>query len=443
MKCGVANSTAGVVSDAEADELFAPLLAHQHLVLAVSGGSDSVALMHLAAAWSRRHDAVPKLTVLSVDHGLRRDAAHEAATVARWARDAGLAHATLQWTAEKPASGLQAAARAARYQLMSDWCLGSGAQAIVTAHTADDQAETVVMRLARGSGLDGLAGMAAQTLTPWPLLRPLLGVTRGRLRTTLVARGLKWFDDPSNEDERFERIRMRRALAVLEPLGIDTESIALSARRLARASEALDLAARDLCRSAVTWHRTGYGELDLAAFAAAPEELRLRVLQMLVWQLGSHDMPKMAALERVVGWIAGGSGRARTLAGCRIVKRKRYLLLGREPGRIAQQPMRLEPDGGVFDSVWDQRFRLTVHGAQADDDLSVIPFAAINDRRSFGAKNRKDVLPAFVRDGLPVVLNRGAVHCVPHFEMTPRIQRRTPAIGVEYLHGFWELGAGG
>lgn len=165
------------ISDLQADELFAPLGRCSHVALAVSGGSDSMALLHLAARWAARSDNALRLSVLTVDHGLRAQSAEEAAVVGRRAGDLQLDHHVLRWQAPVSGSGLQAAAREARYRLMSQWCQQQEAQAIVTAHTANDQAETLLMRLARGSGVDGLAGMAPEAATPWPVMRPLLGST--------------------------------------------------------------------------------------------------------------------------------------------------------------------------------------------------------------------------------------------------------------------------
>ncbi|NNE21252.1 MAG: tRNA lysidine(34) synthetase TilS [Rhizobiales bacterium] len=402
------------IGAAEAGQLLAPLSAYDHVALAVSGGSDSVALMVLVAGWVKLCPGAPKVTVLTVDHGLRADAAGEAVTAGRWARALGLDHQTLQWQAARPASGLQAAARTARYELMSDWCLANRAQVIVTGHTADDQAETVLMRLARGSGVDGLAGMMAETVSPWPVVRPLLGITRARLRAVLAAAGHGWIDDPSNDDDEFERIRMRKALAGLEPLGLTAGAIALSARRLARAREALDLGARALMDDAFVCHQTGFGEIDLAAFMGAPEELRVRVLQRLVWQFGDHGLARMAALERVCDWIADGRGRARTVSGCRIVRRRHQLILGREAGRIGRAPVALEGPGEGLETVWDRRFRVIVRGVKAGDELSLAPFCTISAAKKLNLGHEKRQIPAFVRDGLPVLLDRGEVHSVPH-----------------------------
>ncbi len=424
-----ANQAAAAIGEAEADRLLKPLLKHDHLALAVSGGSDSTALMVVAAGWVKRYAEAPRLTVLTVDHGLRAEAADEAQRVAGWTQRLGLEHHCLRWQADKPVSGVQATARQARYGLMSDWCLEHGATGIVTAHTANDQAETLVMRLARGSGVDGLAGMMPETLTPWPMLRPLLGVTRERLQATLTAQRHDWIDDPSNEDVAFERIRVRKGMAKLSGLGLDVESLALSARRLGRARQALDAAASDLMASVLTCHPEGYGEVELEELLGAPEEVQLRVLQKLVWQFGSHDMPKLAALERAANWLVDGNDRARCISGCRIVRRKHRLVFGREPGRIAAAPLALTLAGSKADALWDRRFRVVVHGARAADRLSVVPFAALDGERS----SKSVDMPAFVRDSLPAVLNRGALHCVPHLGMVGADVNPSLAIDVKFI----------
>lgn len=429
----VAGPAASMIGKAEAGELLAPLCAHDHLVLAVSGGSDSVALMVLVAGWAKTCSHAPKISVLTVDHGLRADAAGEAVQVGEWAAALGLGHQTLTWHGAKPAAGLQAKAREARYELMSEWCLANRAQAIVTAHTADDQAETVLMRLARGSGVDGLAGMLADTLSPWPVLRPLLGVTRARLRATLEQRGHGWIDDPSNDDEGFERIRMRKALAELAPLGLSAEAIALSARRLARARQALELGADGLMQAAFVGHETGFGEIDLGAFQAASEELRLRVLQRLVWQFGDHGLPRMAALERVAEWVECGTGRARTISGCRIVRRKHQLVIGREAGRIEPIPVALVGLGEGLQTVWDRRFRVIVHGAKAGDELSVAPFCTVSMSKKHKFDRKFEPMPAFVRDGLPVLLDRGELHSVPHLGISGLNKNHRLSVDVSFM----------
>ena len=333
-KCSVpdAELACGPLETIDIDHILADLKGFDHLALAVSGGSDSVALMVLAADWRGRTENAPRLSVLTVDHGLREGAAHEAEQVAQWAGKLGLEHVVLCWRGDKPETGVQEAAREARYVLMGDWCKRYGAEAIVTAHTQDDQAETVLMRLARGSGVDGLSGMPVDSAQPWRVMRPLLSISRCRLQAHLHAAGHAWIEDPSNEDVAFERIRVRKALEHgwfdLEP-----QAVALSARRLERARSALVHYCDRLAKAAVSRDEKGRLLIDLVAFQAAPEELQVRLLQDAILQTGGREYARLAAIERLLEWIKGGSGRARTLGGCRISRRKRCLVIAVEPAR--------------------------------------------------------------------------------------------------------------
>ena len=171
------------ISDGELDDLFSCVQGAKRVVLAVSGGVDSVALLHLFARWQRSSKSkVPEARVATVDHGLRRASRDEAEFVAGVAAKRGLNHTVLRWTGPKPKSRVQEVAREARYRLLAEFARENDATAILTAHHQDDQAETVLMRLARGSGLDGLSGMTQQTeIHEIQLLRPLLGVPKARL----------------------------------------------------------------------------------------------------------------------------------------------------------------------------------------------------------------------------------------------------------------------
>ncbi|MCP5371685.1 MAG: tRNA lysidine(34) synthetase TilS [Hyphomicrobiales bacterium] len=183
-----------------------------HLAVALSGGADSLALTLLADAWARERRG--RVTALTVDHGLRPDSGAEARTVAAWMAARGIAHQVLPWTGPKPAAGVQAAARTARLALLAGRCRELGILHLLLAHHLDDQAETVLMRLGRGSGPDGLAAMApVLAAAETRLLRPLLTVPGARLRALLAAAGQGWIEDPSNADTRFERVRLRRRLA--------------------------------------------------------------------------------------------------------------------------------------------------------------------------------------------------------------------------------------
>jgi tRNA(Ile)-lysidine synthase len=198
---------------------FAPFEARPHLAIAVSGGADSLALALLADAWARPHGGL--VTALTVDHRLRPGSADEAAQVALWLRRRSIAQATLVRDGPGFAGDVQAEARAARYRLLEGWCEGAGVLHLLTGHHREDQAETVLLRLARGSGLDGLAGIPAVTeRRDCRILRPLLAIPRARLAATLEAQGQAWVEDPSNRDPAYARVRLRQAEAVLAAEGL-------------------------------------------------------------------------------------------------------------------------------------------------------------------------------------------------------------------------------
>jgi tRNA(Ile)-lysidine synthase len=229
----------------EASALFAPLAGDRALVVAVSGGPDSVALLALLAEWAAGGRC--QLHAVTVDHGLRPEAADEASLVAALCGELGVPHRIRRRRGEKPQTGLQEKARAARYALLAEEARALGAGAIVTAHTLDDQAETLLMRMAAGSGLSGLAGMALRGETHGvALLRPLLGIPKSRLLATCAARGLAFARDPSNADPRFARVRWRELLPELAREGLGASRLGLLAERLARADAALQARAAQM-----------------------------------------------------------------------------------------------------------------------------------------------------------------------------------------------------
>ncbi len=229
------------VRDDEARALFFGLENLRGLVIAVSGGPDSTALLVLAARWAKRLKRAPKLVAVTVDHGLRAQAAREAAAVKRLARTLGVTHRTLRWRGKKPKSGLQEAARIARYRLLARAAAAAGCAHILTAHTLDDQAETVLFRLARGSGLVGLAGMAHASPLPLGgagaifLVRPLLHIPKARLIATLKAARVPYSEDPGNRDPRFTRARLRTLMPALAREGLDARGLARLAALMRRA----------------------------------------------------------------------------------------------------------------------------------------------------------------------------------------------------------------
>ncbi len=329
--------------------------APRHIGLAVSGGSDSTALMYLAAGWAADRDV--SLWALTIDHGLRPEAAEEARRVRVQAEALGIRHATIRWEGWDGRGNLQDAARRARRRFLWQW--GRGLGHILLGHTMEDQAETVLRHLARGSGVAGLSGMSEVSMLPraaepdhppwsdgaWPpppisdeaqaprLLRPLLTARRAELRLWLSGRAVEWSEDPSNADETYARVRARKALAAGNALGLTVEGLAETARRQRRAREALEAETAEAARRLA---RLSHGDvlLDPGGVAALAEETRFDLLaRALCWVASADYRPRMAALERV--WEALAAGRAATLHGCLLRAGRGGLRISREWRAVA------------------------------------------------------------------------------------------------------------
>jgi len=293
------------------------------IAVAVSGGGDSVALMLLLRAYAKSNKLAPPI-VLTVDHGLRKNAANDARQVAAWAKAAGLEAHVLKWAGAKSASGVEAAARDARYRLMGDWLVKKKITTLHVGHTQDDQAETFLLRLARGSGLDGLAAMSATA--PWPVAgydltvsRPLLNIARDELRAHLTALDQPWLEDPMNDDSAFDRVKIRKAREALADAGLTAARIAAAAGHLGRARAALDVMTEAVLERAARRTQSGVA-LDPAALAAAPREIGLRALAALLMAVsGQPYRPRFESLERLFDRLAEGTlGAGATLHGCHI-----------------------------------------------------------------------------------------------------------------------------
>ncbi len=335
------------VGDVEANTLFAGLEGLRGLVLAVSGGSDSTALLVLAARWAKRLKRAPKLLAVTVDHGLRPEAKREAAAVRRLARALGVRHRAMPWRGEKPASGLQAAARAARYRLLAEAAVDAGFEHILTAHTLDDQAETVLFRLARGSGLTGLSGMAYASAVPVRaggaslfLVRPLLPVSKARLLCTLREAGIDYSEDPSNRDPRFTRTRVRALMPHLASEGLDARGLARLAMRLRRAEATIEfaVAAAHAALAPGPWPEGGPIAFDAVRFGALPAEVALRLLGRAISYTGNEGPIELAKLEALYGALQVTPGpMRRTLAGAQVTRGRGRLIVERAPPRRTSQ----------------------------------------------------------------------------------------------------------
>jgi tRNA(Ile)-lysidine synthase len=384
------------------------------LAIAVSGGADSLALALLADRWARAQGG--GIVALTVDHRLRPDSAAEAAQVARWLAARGIRHETLVWHGPYPLQDLQAAARAARYRLLGDWCRRHGRLHLLVAHHEDDQAETLILRLGRGSGLNGLAAMAPIVEDgPYRLLRPLLTLPSARLKATLAAAGQAWIEDPSNRNPVFARVRVRRQQGLFTDAGLTPQRLAETSRHLGRARMALETAVERALVQAAALHPAGFALLDPGPLARAPDEIGLRALAAVIATVGGEEFPpRFDRLERAAGALFGGTlGAGRTLGGCRILPWRGRVLVLREPAAMA--PPTASPDAGESVS-WDRRFLIdmpkgTITGGFVVGGLGIEGAARM---RGIAEAPGTPYLPSGVRPTLPAFWREGTLFGVPH-----------------------------
>jgi len=336
----IAHDTSAI-ADADLSDLFASFPASGRVILAVSGGADSSALMMLACRWRAAHADGPELIAATVDHGLRAGAHAEADAVGLLAQKLGIPHEILIWKGKKPATGIEAAARDARYRLLTELAQRRGATAIATAHTLDDQAETVLMRLAAGSGPAGLAGMRPKEVRDGvALLRPLLGIPKRRLVATLERDGIPWSEDPMNANLAFARPRLRAAAPALAREGLTPQRVARLAERIARYEQVVAAATRSAREALLDPQQPG--RIAGHALLAMPEELALRLLGEEIAAVaatpcggGSMRLQRLEALwSDVRRAIAAGRTLRRTLAGALVsVNADGSVLISRAPPR--------------------------------------------------------------------------------------------------------------
>jgi tRNA(Ile)-lysidine synthase len=398
---------------------FAPFEPRPQLAVAVSGGSDSMALTLLAQEWAAARSG--RITALTVDHRLRPGSAQEAAQVAAWCAARGIAHVVLTREGPAPASGIQAFARTARYALLEDWCRAHFVLHLLIAHQREDQAETIAMRAARGSGADGLAGMASIVeRDAIRLLRPLLDMPRATLRAYLRGHGQGWIEDPSNRNPAFTRVRIRAVLGPSPP-ELEPERAAL---RALRESEV----ARHLARF-VTLDPAGFALIDPLAFAA-PEALATKALgAVLATVSGSDFPPRTEQIERLYRALGkGGLTQDRTLGGCLILQRRGRILVCRELAAVAA-PRPLAPGEAVR---WDGRFWVSL----ADTAPATLTLGALGaDGPAIARGLRKSAtlhLPAAVRASLPTLRDSKGVVAVPALGYFKSCRAEAEACRIEF-----------
>lgn len=442
------------ISNDELTRLFGTGIPAAAVVLAVSGGADSMAMMHLFARFltvQPQNQNEPRLdrnsvTVVSIDHGLRAAAHNECEFVAQAARKLGFNHATLKWEGDKPQSGLQAAARAARLRLLKAFTkqLGVSPVIVMMAHNKNDQAETVLMRLARGSGADGLQAM--QRITPLAadkkamLFRPLLNVARSRLEATLRRAGLSWTEDPSNRDTDFERVRLRNMRRARDALNLSDDALVRTARRMQKTQSAIRYYVQQAMAEHVTWNRGAIAQISREAICDPPEHITLEVVANVLSAMNAQRQPiSLAKLEGLTTRLRhdlehGRKPRTATLAGCLIefvqdwplndsvpdnetpvhtTSKWDGLLIYREPGRLPLTPVPIRPGQTI---TWAGSLECTLpEAARTELDVRALgpeQFARLHDEGVISAP------PQFKRAAptLPSLWRKTLLLSVPHLD---------------------------
>ena len=403
------------------EKRFGFLRSFDCVVLAVSGGGDSTALMRLVHLWARQSGFdLDRIEVATVDHRLRPGSGEEADAVNRDANQLGLRHSTLVWQGRKPQQGIQNAAREARYKLLHGLARArDGRGVIVTAHTVDDQAETVLMRLARGSGPDGLAAVpVSSTVGETALFRPLLDVTHATLLAFLQSQQAAWIEDPTNDERAFERIRIRQAGDARSALGLSDAALVRTARRMARARQALEASVDD----AVQRLCTNMDELRFGvvrwpeACGALPDEIAIRLLRRVIHALGGQAaLPQLGQIEKCHLQLNDSEYPGGTLCGVRLMPVPGDgggIMLFREVGRSGLEHQSWDAQRPL---VWDRRFKIERTGAAVPGGFTVKACGG-EALAQFGADQAPDLpvrLPREVKWTLPAIWDDDRAVSIP------------------------------
>jgi tRNA(Ile)-lysidine synthase len=405
------------------------------VAVAVSGGADSLALARLLQPWTRERKIA--LIALTVDHALRDASASEAVQVGTWMSACDIPHAILRWNDGPHARTLtrsaQNAARDARYRLMIDWCNANDCSHLFVAHHADDQVETFLLRLSRGSGVDGLAAMASSVQRDGIVIaRPLLDFTKEQLITLCRDLGQPWIEDPSNRNIAGGRVRFRQAQQILEREGLTRARLLATVGHLQRARAALDhavsaLLARGSC------DRFGVLRLPVADMLAAPEEIALRALARTLSLAGGQNYsPRFESLARLHARLAAGPWADATLHGCLVMRDADMLVFSREPGQGAEEVV-LRANTSV---MWDGRFKLTLAAPTDSFSFTITRLTRalavqLGDQGEAALRGIRST----VRATLPALIDGAGLAAVPHIAYMRRDLAEIPglSLGIRFI----------
>jgi len=382
-----------------------PFEAAPQIAIAVSGGRDSIALASLCDRWVRSFGG--KSVLLTVDHGLRAESANEAAFVAEWAENREIECHILRWEGIKPETAIQEAARSARYALMESWCRKKGILHLFLAHHQDDQGETLLMRLAKGSGAAGLAAMAPIVETRHlRLLRPLLPISRNRLEATLEQQGMAWVDDPSNDDPKYDRTLVRQLSGDLKESGLDEGLLSALSGDFAKLRKKMDEEAALFLGQHVALHPAGFAKLPVRALAGVSDDFGTAVLARLLRTVGGGGYaPNQNKLNRLQNSLAIPKFSSATLGRCRVMLRGDDFFVFRE-ARNLPVPVELAPEEEI---EFDGRFFI-----KTPSHCRVAPLGVAGWKEILTAsKDCLEGIPAPVRGSLPAFWDDLGLLAVP------------------------------
>jgi len=382
------------LSDHQIDDLFSPLVDIRRIALAVSGGRDSLALMFLIKKWLGNNNFDKDVVVLTVNHQLREESNAECAEVALIAQGYGFHHKILIWHHENIKTSIQEKARNARYDLMINYLKENGIDTLITGHTLDDKIETFLMRLSKGSGLEGLKSIqTSRNLDGINLFRPLLNLTRDQTTKTLVSQNIGWIDDPTNTDEKYERIKIRNNISTLEKLNISKDMLQLTLNRLGRAHEVISNITEKALLEVLHFDSLGYVSLDYDILIAYPYEIIIKVFEKALIYVNGKRV-SLQSLERVCSEVIQ-TRKPKTINGCVIYTKKNIIHITRENRDIESFNLKV---GDLY--VWDNRFKICLKSFN-EDFITIKNLGSSKELKYLCENTIYEDIPLYVMNTLP------------------------------------------
>lgn len=403
--------------------------------LAVSGGGDSLALLLAATIWARKSKI--EILAATVDHGLRSNSGKEALYVKEICANLSSKHFILPWEKKQKIKNLQDCARLARINLLTDWAKREKITTVLLGHSADDQAETIFMNFVRGSGLEGLSGMPVEFKNSGVVFkRPFLSVKRDRLRQFLVDHDLKWIEDPSNFDEKFQRVKVRNILPKLEYLGLTSDKIISTGERMSIASSFIRLTSAAQINHCLTINRWGEVQLDGSKFLGMEREIQLRILSAIIGAFsGKKYRPRYKSVKLLLEKILAQSlKKGITIGGSKVsVIKKNHILFQREVSAIPE--VADLKDLGIFKKnfdgekcleenkfLWDNRWIISVKSADFLEDQKV---GRVKNKTIL--KNVRESINGmayYTAAALPAIFSKGEIIAMPGLIRSDSIEFR-------------------